>query len=322
MDLITSGRLPNLTRETRALISQVPKGMVTTYGAIAEALGDIRASRFVALVQKESAEAAALRIVRSDGSLGGAYATRGQMAERSRSLRAEGVPVVKGRVPDLEAHLFVEFKSSRPLEALRKDQLRMREGLVIPSGETQVDYVAGVDVAYDDDHAWAAMVLHDFPAGNHIRTECVSSEVDVPYIPTYLAYRELPVVKLLKPYLEDTPLLMYDGNGILHPEGFGVASHAGVLFDMPTIGVAKRLLCGSVAKSDGSDASEVLVKDEVAGHVLSHGLGAPVYVSPGHMISHGQALSVARSFLKHRIPEPIRAAHAVATNARRVASNK
>ena len=303
-------------------MSQVPKGMVTTYGAIAEALGDIRASRFVALVQKETAETAALRVVRSDGSLGGASVTRGQIVERSRSLRAEGIRVVKGRVPDLEGHLFREFKTSRPLEALRKDQLRMREGLVIPSGETQVDYVAGIDVAYDDDRAWAAMVLYDFPSGTRVRTECVSSEVNVPYIPTYLAYRELPVVKLLSLGLEDNTLLMYDGNGTLHPEGFGVASHAGVLFDMPTIGVAKRLLCGSVADSDGSDGSEVLVKDEVAGYVLSHGRGAPVYVSPGHMISPGQALSVTRSFLRRRIPEPVRAAHALATNARRVASNK
>ncbi|HIH00863.1 TPA: hypothetical protein HA259_02070 [Thermoplasmata archaeon] len=148
------------------------------------------------------------------------------------------------------------------------------------------------------------------------------SEAKFPYIPTYLAYRELPLVKPLVTGLEEGTLLMYDGNGILHPEGFGVASHAGVLFGLPTIGVAKRLLCGSTAESGKSDAVVVRVKGKVAGYALSRGSSAPVYVSPGHGVGHKQTLSVARSFLKYRIPEPVRAAHAFATSERRSATNK
>ena len=248
--------------------------------------------------------------------------TRAYLAERSRRLRAEGVHVAKGRVVNPNLHLFTEFETRRPLDALRADQEGMRNRLEIPSMDTKVESVAGVDVAYDGDRAWAALAVFSFPAGKLVRTDCVMSESKFPYIPTYLAYRELPVVRPLVTGLEEGALLMYDGNGILHPEGFGVASHAGVLFGLPTMGVAKRLLCGSIAKGNASDDSVVRVNDRVAGFALSRGHGTPVYVSPGHGIGHRQTLSVARSFLRHRIPEPVRAAHVIATGERRVASNK
>lgn len=36
-------------------------------------------------------------------------------------------------------------------------------------------------------------------------------------------------------------VILFDGNGILHPRGLGLASHFGVLSDVCTIGVAKNL---------------------------------------------------------------------------------
>lgn len=35
--------------------------------------------------------------------------------------------------------------------------------------------------------------------------------------------------------------MLFDGNGILHPRGLGLASHFGVLEDICTVGVAKNL---------------------------------------------------------------------------------
>lgn len=36
---------------------------------------------------------------------------------------------------------------------------------------------------------------------------------------------------------------MVDGNGILHQNGCGIASHLGVLLDIPSIGVSKTPFC-------------------------------------------------------------------------------
>lgn len=67
------------------------------------------------------------------------------------------------------------------------------------------------------------------------------------YIPGFLAFKEIPVFTKLFDRLKQSErvnelwpqLIFVDGNGILHPRGFGSASHCGVMFDVPSIGVGK-----------------------------------------------------------------------------------
>jgi deoxyribonuclease V len=320
---MTLGSIPDIWGETRSLVEQIPEGMVSTFGSVAEALGDAVAARFVGSALGVLPVSAPWRVVRSDGLLGSKSTPVAEVREKSRRLAAEGVPVRAGRVADLGRRLFTEFESSRPLDALRQVQLRMRESLLIPSDEIRIERVAGVDVSYQGDRAWAALVVVDAESGTVVKTQCLGSEVRFPYIPSFLAFRELPIVEPLASEVEDGTVLMYDGNGILHPEGFGVASHAGVLFDLPTIGVAKRLLCGKVESRPDSNVRRVELNGETAGYALSANRRSPVFVSPGHSIGHVQTLGVVRRFLRHRIPEPIRMAHALATRERRsAATNK
>lgn len=319
---MSSSLVPDLWEETSILVSQIPEGKVSTYGSIAEALGDRRAARFVALAIGMRPGDASFRVVRSDGSFGGVTSSESQVAEKSKRLMAEGVRVVRARVVDIEGSLFDGFRTTKPLEALRNDQRRMRRNLEIPAVDIEAERVAGVDVAYEGNRAWAALATFDISSGALLRTDCLESVVRFPYIPTYLAYRELPIVGPLVPRGDERTVLMYDGNGILHPEGFGIASHAGVLFGLPTIGVAKRLLCGAPRSREETPVSEIEVDGEVVGYALSRDRRSPIYVSPGHGMGHQQCLSIVRSFLKHRIPEPIRIAHSLARQASRSASNK
>lgn len=71
--------------------------------------------------------------------------------------------------------------------------------------------------------------------------------LQVPYVPGFLAFREAPVLLLLLDNMKKRAnhfypqVLMVDGNGLLHPRGFGLASHIGVLANLTTIGVGKNV---------------------------------------------------------------------------------
>lgn len=81
-----------------------------------------------------------------------------------------------------------------------------------------------------------------------IYSDCIYEEITVPYIPGYLAYRELPIYRKLLEKIKDTEywpsLFLVDGHGILHPRHCGCACMVGLEFDCPTIGVGKSQFCG------------------------------------------------------------------------------
>jgi deoxyribonuclease V len=319
-----SFRLPDMWKETYDLVSQVPEGMVTTYGHVAEALGDRVAARFVGLAMSKNDDVRRVpcrRVVHTDGRVGGYTSARGP-EEKTELLEAEGIRVASGRVVDLEAHLFTGFKSSEPLRRLRAEQRRLASRLWLPSSKIRVDRIAGVDIAYHGDDAFVSVAVLDPASRVTVDTLSTRAKVRFPYIPTYLAYRELPLLGGLVDGLDEGTVLMYDGNGVLHPEGFGIASHAGVVFALPTIGIAKKKLCGTLKGLPGDELREVEVRDRLAGYAISSGGRKPIFASPGHGISFRQSLSVTLGMLRHRVPEPVRQAHLTATSLRQSTSNK
>jgi len=311
--------IPDMWKETYDLVAQVPKGRVTTYGEVARALGDVVASRFVGLAMSLNDDIVRVpcrRVVQSDGFVGG-Y-TGGGPRKKARLLRSEGVSVEGDRVVGLEHVMFTEFKTGYPLRALRRRQRTLRRHLRVENSLKKIDSIAGVDVAYEGDLAFAAMVTFDFRTGERLDTRMVRSEAKFPYIPTYLAFREIPIIRPLLRDLGPRTAIMYDGNGTLHPEGFGIASQVGVTFDIPTIGVAKKLLCGEPVNTESERMSRIKCEGRTAGYAVKGPHGEkPIYVSPGHMVSQGQARDAVIRFMKHRIPEPTRAAHMAAETARR-----
>lgn len=316
--------LPDLWKETYDLVAQVPEGMVTTYGEVAKALGDIVASRFVGLAMSRNDDIVRVpcrRVVQSDGSLGG-Y-TGGGPLKKARLLRKEGIRVSGGKVQEFERVLFRDFDSSHPLRALRSRQRALRRRLVLEDSFDDASAVAGVDVAYSGDRTFSAIVTVEGKTGRILGRSVEEGTAKFPYIPTYLAFREVPLVSSLLDEVEAGTVIMYDGNGILHPEQFGIASHFGVASGIPTIGVAKKLLCGRIGGNPRSLVRPVVGEGGLIGHALSRASGAnPVYVSAGHRISPETALRTSRRLLMHRVPEPTRLAHIEAEAARRLRTNK
>src|SRR5512137_1987992 len=103
---------------------------------------------------------------------------------------------------------------------------------------------------------------------------------------------------------------MYDWSGILHRNGVGIARQLGVTFGVPTVGIAKKLLCGEISRRVSNGVWEVVYKGRVIGHAIASTKDSkPFFVSIGHLISKQQSVDIACMFLKHRCPEPSRLAH-------------
>jgi deoxyribonuclease V len=316
--------IPDLWKATYDLVSQVPEGMVTTYGHVAKALGDVVASRFVGLAMSMNEDIVRVpcrRVVLSDGRVGG-Y-TGGGPSKKAALLSKEGIRIEDGKIVDLPDVLFDEFVSDYPLRRLRERQVRLSGRVRIPRANRQIDKVAGIDVAYSGEHAYSSLLVFDAETGEQIDRVVSEGHAEFPYVPTYLAFRELPIISPLIRHLDDRTVLMYDGNGLLHPHRFGIASHAGVVFDIPTIGIAKSLLCGRVLDEREDHVSPIVLDGRILGYRLSRGgSSAPVYVSVGHGMSARQAIQLVKRFLRHRIPEPTRLAHIEATRVRLATSHK
>jgi deoxyribonuclease V len=186
--------------------------------------------------------------------------------------------------------------------------------------------VAGADVAYDkrSDRLFAAIVVLRIRPFETLEQVVVEGKATFPYIPGLLSFREAPVVMKAFEKLSVRPdVLMCDGQGVAHPRGFGLASHLGVLLDVPTIGCAKNRLCGT-HREVGPDAGNYVslkLEGKTIGSVVRTRAGVkPVYVSVGHRIDLPGAIRlVLRCSRGYRIPEPTRQAHLLVNRQRKMA---
>ena len=166
--------------------------------------------------------------------------------------------------------------------------------------------VAGVDVAFKKGKAIGAAVNIRYPELEVIEKKAFLVNVSVPYIPTYLAFREIGAMIGAVKKLEVKPdLLIVDAHGMLHPRGAGEATHLGVVLKIPSIGVAKSMLVGKI-----DDEGYIVYKGERLGYRLKPG----VYISLGHGVSLETAIRLVRHMCIYNLPEPTRQAHLFANN--------
>ena len=312
--------VPDIERELADLVRQVPPGRVTTYRALAEALGDPGAARFVGewLMRAAAEKLPVHRVVHASGDVG--RFAFGTWEEKARLLSQEGVQVVGRKVSPLPRYFFWDFRTDRPLAALRAEQEELA-GKAVLSPLPPVESVAALDVAYRDDVAVAAMV---FSGADGEALDFVTAEVPVrfPYIPTYLTWRELPaylaVIQKAEAEGLTADVYLVDGNGILHPRRIGIATHLGVLLDHPTVGVAKRRLCGEV-NTEGMVVGEwrpVVLDGDTVGAAVRTGRNRTLFVSPGHRADLESSVELVLNLVReHTLPEPLRWAHELATEA-------
>lgn len=195
-------------------------------------------------------------------------------------------------------------------------QNELRAKLDIAERELHITTIGGADISLNlySTTIYAGIILLSFPQLLPIAYSLVKDETSFPYVPGYLAFREVPALMHVREQMPLKPdVLVVDGHGIAHPRRMGIAAHFGTLSGQPTMGCAKNLLFGKYEEPGlnvGAN-SPIYDKQETIGYAFrSKSRTAPVFISPGYELGMQNSLElIQHSVGKYRIPEPTRLAH-------------
>lgn len=198
------------------------------------------------------------------------------------------------------------------------------ETALIPTDAFYINTIGGADISLNlySTTVYAGIVLLSFPQLQPIAYSLVKAETRFPYVPGYLAFREVPaLLKVWEQMPQKPDVLIVDGHGIAHPRRMGIAAHFGAVTGQPSMGCAKNMLCGKFQEPapEKNSYTTILDKGEAIGYAYrSKNNTAPVYISPGHLLGMQNSLDIIPLCLgKYRIPEPTRLAHEVVNRFRR-----
>ncbi|MEJ2500981.1 MAG: endonuclease V, partial [Campylobacterales bacterium] len=201
-------------------------------------------------------------------------------------------------------HDFDDLSTGR-MRALQ-EELRAR---IVARPLKKVPRIAsGVDLAYAGGKAVAVIVTMEIDSLEILEEVSVVADVGLPFIPGYLAFRELPpFLKAWNKATVEPDVVFFDGQGQLHPRRMGIATHASFFIGKPTVGVAKSRLCGSYEEPamEAGSLSPVYDGEEVIGAVVrSRANVRPIFVSAGNAITLEEAVALTKRFItpKSRIP--------------------
>ncbi len=205
----------------------------------------------------------------------------------------------------------VSLEEAVQIQNMLRDKIKLT-----PLEIDKVRYVAGVDLSFPDrETGYAVIVVVDLYNMRVVENVSAKAKVEFDYVPGLLAFREGPIFLKAWENLDFCPdAVVFDGHGIAHPRGLGIASHMGLWINLPTVGVAKSKLYGNYEKLGESRWSQSPLLDRCGnkiGIVMRTMEGSqPIFVSPGHLCDvDSSAELVKRLCLNHRLPEPTRLAH-------------
>lgn len=202
----------------------------------------------------------------------------------------------------------------KELRKFKEEQLKLAKKVVKKDDFDKIELVAGVDQAFIDNNVISAVVVCDYKTVKPVEKKYAIVKAPVPYIPGYLSYRESPAAVEAFNKLEKKPdILIIDAHGIAHPRSLGMASHLGLLLDIPTIGVAKKLMIGK------PQANKIIHNNKtIAKELVTKQKARPIYVSIGHRISLKTAVEIINKCINqpHKLPEPLHLAHRYANKIR------
>ncbi len=229
----------------------------------------------------------------------------------------------------LEKTLEIAKRRDIPLAISFQEKLKDK---VILSGTPILNKIVGFDAAYrkekNKEFIISSCVLFERTDKTFdIKDKFYSiDEVIFPYIPGLFSFREsigfINCWKKISQKLKtEIDLIFVNGHGIMHPRRVGLATHIGLIVDIPTIGCAKERLVGNayIPENTKGAFSYVKYKKEIIGILLRTQKGVkPIWVSPGHLVCLKSIKDIVMILSgKYRMPIPIREAHIFANKIKR-----
>ncbi|MEN2983538.1 MAG: deoxyribonuclease V [Dictyoglomaceae bacterium] len=213
----------------------------------------------------------------------------------------------------LDYKKYFEFRNIKEAKKLQKF---LASKVILRDTFEKIDLIGGADTSYSEKEKkiLGVIVVLDFRTLNMVEISFDFHNEAFSYVPTFLSFREGLVIINSWLKLKTKPdILIIDGQGYAHPRNLGIASHIGVVLDIPTIGCAKKPLIGKFIEPglNKGDWEPIYYKNRKIGIVLrTKNNTKPLFISPGHRISFETAMHIVlKTSIKYRLPEPIRLAH-------------
>ena len=221
---------------------------------------------------------------------------------------------LRGPTPFFKWETMVDFKK------LTEEQKRLARKVVTKDDFDELVLIGGVDQHASEKGIVSAIVVCEYPSLKVKEQVFAIEKPPIPYVSGFRAFREGPAIGEAYSKLTDKPQIMFfAGNGILHVQKAGLASHMGILLDQPSIGIARRCAIG-VQKNDFI----VVEGEKRAKSIVTRKFSNPIYVSPGHRVSLLTAVKLTGECIRepHKLPEPLHEAHKLAKKAAKEESGK
>jgi deoxyribonuclease V len=200
-------------------------------------------------------------------------------------------------------------------QAIRIQEV-LKDRIILKKTFSKVRTIGAGDVAYpkSEDFLLGAIVVLSFPDMKILDMATANGKIPFPYIPGLLSFREGPIlIKTFQRLKLKPDVMIYDGQGIAHPRGMGLASHMGLWLNIPSIGCAKTPLLNEFISLGISKSSFQWIRKEgknVGAVLRTKENVKPLFVSPGHRIDLLTSIQIILESCKgFRFPEPLRKAH-------------
>ena len=175
------------------------------------------------------------------------------------------------------------------------------------------------DAESESEYEYAAccIVVIDYESKEVIERVHAMDKISVPYIPGCLAFREIPLfLKAYDKLITKPDVFVFDGNGYMHPRHMGLATHAGIIINKPTVGVAKSYykiddVDYEMPDEEKNSYTDIVINGDVYGRVLrTHSGVKPIFLSTGNKIDLETATELVKSLVSDEghIPIPTRLA--------------